>query len=129
MGACKFRGGTSSVGTSRFRQEAAVADLVRHPSIVRLLDVYYAQDKVHLVYELAGADLKSYVEASVAPGSALESGQIRDCLLQLLSALSHMHSKALVHTDVKPSNIFVRSPSPWLCVLGDLGCTVEACRA
>lgn len=118
-----FFRGVFGPSRARFCQEAVVADLVRHPSLVRLLDVFYEAERVHLVYELAASDLKRHM-ASLANGT-LEPGQIRDCLQQLLSGLSHLHGKGLVHTDVKSDNIFVKSPRPWHSILGDLGSTVE----
>lgn len=35
----------------------------------------------------------------------------RDCLKDLFSALKHVHAQGLIHRDVKPSNILMKSPS------------------
>ena len=114
------------VGARTFAEEACRADLLRHPSLVRLLDVYFAEDSVHLVYEFAGTDLSCLCK-SMCP-RRLEPVQLRMCIGQLFAGLTHVHAKGLVHTDVKPANIFVRSSTPWDCVLGDLGSCVEVCR-
>jgi hypothetical protein len=40
---------------------------------------------------------------------------------QLAHAISHLHAAELVHRDVKPTNVFIRSIAPLDVVLGDLG--------
>ena len=105
-----------------FRKEAYVADLVRRPTVVRLLDAYLVESRVHLVYELAQQDLCSFI---VASAGHLGSDAIRSTSFQVLTALRHIHQCGLIHTDVKPTNIFIRTTSPWVCILGDVGCAVE----
>ena len=78
---------------------------------------------MHLVYALAPSDLKQHMAAE--PNRTLAIGQIRDCLRQLLGGLAHVHGAGLMHTDVKPANIFAQSPTPWMSVLGDLGSAVD----
>ena len=111
-----------SAGNQEANEEAAIADLVRHPAVVRLLDAFLQKERVHLVYELARQDLYRFLKASAKP---LETERIRITSLQILTALVHIHLCGLVHTDVKPANILVRSTSPWACLLGDVGSAVE----
>ncbi|KAL0043055.1 hypothetical protein WJX79_007826 [Trebouxia sp. C0005] len=54
--------------------------------------------------------------------AAIEAGARR-----MLRALEHVHSKELVHTDVKGANIFVDMDGDWW--LGDLGSAVEVAAA
>ena len=105
-----------------FRKEAYLADLVRHPTVVRLLDAYLVESRVHLVYELAQQDLCCFL---VASAGHLGSDAIRSTSFEVLTALRHIHQCGLIHTDVKPTNIFIRTTSPWVCILGDVGCAVE----
>lgn len=45
----------------------------------------------------------------------------RSFLEQLHAALTHVHSRQILHQDLKPANIFVRSLEPLDVVLGDFG--------
>jgi serine/threonine protein kinase len=108
-------------------QEAVVADLCRHPCVVNLLDAFVhtsadGQVQYSLVYQFAGQDL-SHKLAATRPSPA----EVRIVMHSTLRALAHMHSKKIIHTDVKPQNIFVQDDGgDWVVVLGDLGCPVEA---
>ena len=52
-------------------------------------------------------------------------------LLEVALALRHMHSKRLVHCDVKAANVLLKSsardPRGWSCKLSDFGWCVRAC--
>ncbi|GIL77168.1 hypothetical protein Vretimale_3166 [Volvox reticuliferus] len=67
---------------------------------------------------------KRGVDANGWPRLDLTSMYI--CLLEVALALRHMHSLALVHCDLKPSNVLLRShprdPRGWTCKLSDFGC-------
>ena len=49
----------------------------------------------------------------------LETENVREFMLQLVSALEHMHAKGLYHRDIKPENIFLAQDGSMK--LGDLG--------
>eukprot|EP00966_Prymnesium_polylepis_P018188 419614-Prymnesium_polylepis.1 len=49
----------------------------------------------------------------------LRENQVLDVLLQLASALSHLHGRGIIHRDLKPSNIFFDARQ--LVRLGDFG--------
>nr|CAI5836200.1 unnamed protein product [Callosobruchus analis] len=52
----------------------------------------------------------------------LRSDAIKQILIQLLSGLEYIHSKGVVHHDIKPSNIFIQVENNGITIqLGDFG--------
>jgi len=84
---------------------------MKHPSIVRLEDVYEDSDYVHLVTDLCeGGELfdkivdKSSANNGNGPPCFAEVDAAR-VLYQILTAVSYMHERDVVHRDIKPENI------------------------
>ncbi len=90
----------------RFIQEAQAAAQVRHANIVSVLDFGYDQERelLYIVQEfLEGTDLKRRIKE----GGRMEPRAAIELLLPVMRALSHAHSKGVVHRDLKPDNIFL----------------------
>jgi eukaryotic-like serine/threonine-protein kinase len=90
---------------------AAEADLVerlRHPVIVRGFDAVLDGPRPHLVLEhLDGPRLSRVIRKQ----GALEPEQLLPLGLQLASALHYLEEEAVVHLDVKPSNVILGAPA------------------
>ncbi|KAG2495264.1 hypothetical protein HYH03_006537 [Edaphochlamys debaryana] len=56
----------------------------------------------------------------------LDLAALYTCLLEVALALRHLHSLSLVHCDLKPSNVLLktqpRDPRGWVCKVGAVGC-------
>ena len=97
-------------GDERFRQrflrESEVAASLRHPNVVSTFASGEAEGHLYLALELIeGADLRALLrrEARVEPERAV--GLVE----QVAAGLDAAHRAGLVHRDVKPGNILVRS--------------------
>ena len=99
------------------------AKSLEHQHIVKIFDVH-ARDDRHAVIIMEYVGSRNLHRLLVE----LQDKRLgRDWLLQaarqVCLALSHCHSKAIVHLDVKPANVLVTRQG--VCKLGDFGCSVS----
>ena len=81
----------------------AVAQL-SHPNIVSVYDVSCSDDVDYIVMELIdGITLKQYMEKR----GQLNWREALHFITQIMKALSHAHSRGIIHRDIKPQNIMV----------------------
>lgn len=89
----------------RFRREARAASALNHPNIVTVYDVGESGQTWFIVTEfIEGETLRSRLEHG-----RLQSDIALDIALQCARALATAHDAGIVHRDVKPENILVRS--------------------
>ncbi len=88
----------------KVRREAEAVARLRHPHLLRLLA--YSSAAPILVYEYADG---GSLEAQLAEGWRPAVGEALLVGLQLGDALRYIHTRGMVHGDVKPGNVFVRS--------------------
>jgi serine/threonine protein kinase len=93
----------------RFFSEAKAVNLIRHESIVNVLDLATLSDgRPYIIMEyLDGAPLASIVEHAVSHQRPMPLGGLARLAVEVLDALGAAHAKGIVHRDLKPDNIFV----------------------
>jgi serine/threonine protein kinase len=93
----------------RFFAEAKAVNLIRHESIVNVLDLATLPDgRPYIIMEyLDGAPLAALIEHAVRHQAPLPLGGIARLAAEVLDALGAAHAKGIVHRDLKPDNIFV----------------------
>ncbi len=91
---------------SRFLHEAKIVNDVRHPNIVDIYDFIESPARVCCVMELLeGPTLKDAIaQVELTTVASL------NLTVQLVGALSAVHSAGVVHRDLKPQNIIVTAP-------------------
>ena len=88
----------------RFNAESQAVALLSHPNIVSVYDVSKGGDIEYIVMELIdGITLKQYMERR----GLLNWRESLHFITQIMRALSHAHSRGIVHRDIKPQNIMV----------------------
>lgn len=93
---------------SSVEREVEILQAVQHSNIVTLRDVFESRAEVVLILELVcGGELFDFIAEKE---NLLESEAI-EFLKQILEALRFMHSKNIVHFDLKPENIMLSDKS------------------
>jgi serine/threonine protein kinase len=89
----------------RFFSEARAVNMIRHESIVNVLDLAQLPDgRPYIIMEyLDGAPLADIV----GKRGPLPLGGLARLIAEVLDALAAAHAKGIVHRDLKPDNIYV----------------------
>jgi serine/threonine protein kinase len=91
---------------TRFLREARTAAALSHPNLVAVYDVGEEDGLPFIVMEYVEGE--TLAELMARTGS-LDVDRAVDLLLQVCAGLQHAHAAGLVHRDIKPQNILVRS--------------------
>jgi serine/threonine protein kinase len=90
----------------RFRREAALAQRLSHPNIVRVLESGESDGRAYIVLEYV--DGGSLADELVRNGP-LPPERVTELGAQAAAGLAHAHACGLVHRDVKPQNLLLES--------------------
>lgn len=100
----------------RVFQEIQALRNLRHPNVIRILDVADHPDSVCFIMEFAaGGELRGYVERN----KALSEEESRHFFKQIVRAVHYVHSKKIIHRDLKLENILLDGQNR--CKIVDFG--------
>ena len=89
-------------------REASLLSRLHHPNIIHYYDSFLEADHLHLVMTYCpGGDLFSKVRRARECGRPFPEARVLTWLMQLVSALAYIHSKKIMHRDLKTQNIFI----------------------
>lgn len=89
----------------RFHDESQAVAMLSHANIVSVYDVSRSDGLDYIVMELVdGLTLKQYMQRR---GTPLNWREAQHFITQIMRALSHAHSRGIIHRDIKPHNIMV----------------------
>lgn len=92
----------------RFHREAAILESLGNVNgqIPQLYAYFNEDDRFYLIQEwIEGMTLSQKVKLQ----GRLPEAQVRSILMSLLSVLDYVHSRQIIHRDIKPDNIILRS--------------------
>lgn len=95
--------------------------LADHPNIVALVDIARSKkESIYLVFEYASHELQNLINS---PQIVFNKMQLKYLLQQMLKGLEHMHSKRIIHRDIKGGNILINDEG--IVKLADFGLSRE----
>lgn len=108
-----------------FTREAGVLYQLQHPQIPRFREVFRSQlqGKGHLFLVqdyVEGQTYHTLFKQRLNQGQTFSEAEVTQLLFQLLPVLSYIHAAGVIHRDISPDNLILRS-SDQLPVLIDFG--------
>ncbi len=96
---------TNPMYIERFKNEALLLSKLNHPNIIALYDYVENEFGYFLITELVeGQTLDNYIDEITGP---MPESKAVKLMLQILDAIAHIHSKNILHRDIKPGNFII----------------------
>jgi len=87
--------------------------LIKHKHVVRYYNSWVENGRVYIQNEYCeGGSLAAKIQEFRMTGKRFTEAELKRILLHLAKGLDYIHSKLLVHLDVKPENIFISVDYP-----------------
>ncbi|CAE7246958.1 Cdk5rap1, partial [Symbiodinium sp. KB8] len=83
---------------------------IRHPNIVNFMEAFVGEASmdIYIVMEFAdGGDVAEKVKACVKARQRLDENLVWSYFIQMLEGIAHLHSKQILHRDLKTANMFL----------------------
>ncbi|XP_066143838.1 serine/threonine-protein kinase D3 isoform X1 [Euwallacea fornicatus] len=105
---------------AQLKNEVAILQNLSHPGVVNLERMFETPERIFVVMEKLKGDMLEMILSH-------ENGRLTErvtkfLITQILIALKHLHSKNIVHCDLKPENVLLNSDSEFpqvkLCDFG-----------
>ena len=108
-----------------FRREASVLYQIRHPQVPEFRATFESEGRLLLVQDyVEGKNYRNLLLDRLKAGQTFSENEIFALMQQLLPVLSYLHGHNIIHRDISPENLMLRSQDN-LPVLIDFGVVQE----
>lgn len=95
------------LGIKRFFNEGSALAKINHQNVVHVTHIFRANNTVYMVMDFeVGRDMRWYVKRK---NGGLSEKFLRTVFPEVLSGISELHKNHILHLDIKPANILLRS--------------------
>lgn len=99
--------GAFRYGMKCFFEEGRALARLSHPNVIRVLNFFRANDTVYMVMEYErGRTLQEFIQKHQGH---ISERFMRGVFTRMLNGLREVHSHKLLHLDLKPSNVYLRT--------------------
>lgn len=88
---------------------------LKHPNLVELIEIISSGNKIEIILEFGGEDLRTYYSRIPYIKRVKE---IKNIGFQVLNGLNYLHSLNIMHRDIKPDNILIKNSEIKICDFG-----------
>jgi serine/threonine-protein kinase len=93
-----------------FRREASVLYQIRHPQVPEFRATFESEGRLLLVQDyVEGQNYRNLLLDRLKTGQTFSESEIFALMQQLLPVLSYLHSHNIIHRDISPENLMLRS--------------------
>ena len=113
-------------GLGRFIDEARTLGKFKHPNIVRVRNVFEANNTAYMVMDY---ELGESLQEILGRRKTLDEDDLRGIINPIMDGMKHVHAAGFIHRDIKPANIFIRvDGDPVLLDFGSARQSLESSR-
>jgi serine/threonine protein kinase len=104
---------------SLFQREASTLYQIQHPQIPRFWAAFEDEQRLFLVQDFVkGQTYRSLLQARKLQGKPFSETEVLHFLNHLLPVLSYLHDRDIIHRDISPENIILRTPDSGTVLVG-----------
>lgn len=110
-------------GEENVKRETRLLKRLNHKNVIQLIEVIYNEQKqkLYLIMEYCVTVLDQLIDR--APNHKLPISQAHNYFVQLVNGLEYLHSRGVIHKDIKPSNLLVDNEN--VVKISDFGVSEE----
>ncbi|CCG80955.1 Serine/threonine-protein kinase crk1 [Taphrina deformans PYCC 5710] len=79
---------------------------LHHENVIELIDVYSHKQNLNLILEFLSADLEHLIKDR---SIVFSTGNVKSWVLMMLRGLHYLHTRFVLHRDLKPNNLLLSS--------------------